>query len=178
MPRPQPDQLHAELRPVVEHAVTSVGFDLEDIDVRPAGRRTLVRVIVDSDTGVGLDDIASLSRSIAARLDEHDAMLGGSYTLEVTSPGVDRPLTAARHWRRAHLRLVEVRTRDAESFTGRVGDAGEHAVRLLVDGYVREIRYTQVERATVVVEFRQPPVADLRALAGGGESGDAAEERT
>jgi ribosome maturation factor RimP len=172
MARPQPKQLCEAVRPMVERAVTSVGFDLEEIDIRQAGRRRLVRVVVDADSGVGLDDIAALSRRVSAELDQHDAVLGGPYTLEVTSPGVDRPLTAPRHWRRARLRLVEVALRDAGKITGRVGDAGEETVWLLVDGVLREVRYADVERAAVVVEFRQPPVAELRALTGRDTSGD------
>ncbi|HEX4358624.1 MAG TPA: ribosome maturation factor RimP [Pseudonocardia sp.] len=168
MPRPQRDQLSAELRPTVERAVASVGFDLEEIDIRPAGRRHLVRVVVDADTGVGLDDIASLSRLVAAELDECDEVLGGPYTLEVTSPGVDRPLTAPRHWRRARLRQVEVALRDGAPVTGRVGDAGADAVVLLVGGALREVRYDDVERAAVVVEFRHPPEEELMALGGRG----------
>lgn len=172
MPRSQPDQLHPELHPVVEGVVRAAGFDLEEIDVRQAGRRRLFRVVVDSDHGVGLDDIATLSRRIAAGLDLHDHVLGGPYTLEVTSPGVDRPLTAPRHWRRAHLRLVEVALRDSGKITGRVGPAGEDQVRLLVDGALRDVRYADVERAGVVVEFRQPPVEELRLLAGNETGGD------
>ena len=128
MPRPQPEQLSAGLRPTVERAVSSIGFDLEEIDVRQAGRRLLVRVVVDSDTGVGLDDIAALSRRVAAELDEQDEVLGGPYTLEVTSPGVDRPLTHVRHWRRAHLRQVEVALTDGRKVIGRIGRAAEDAV--------------------------------------------------
>jgi ribosome maturation factor RimP len=164
MPLPPQEQLRAELRPMVERAVSSVGFDLEEIDVRQAGRRRLVRLVVDADSGVGLDDIARLSRRVAAELDEHDAVLGGPYTLEVTSPGVDRPLTAPRHWRRARLRKVSVRLTDDTEFTGRVGDAGEDAVRLLVGGAVRELRYAEVRRAAVVVEFKHPPAEELSAL--------------
>jgi ribosome maturation factor RimP len=172
MPRPQPDQLCTSLRPLVEHAVASVGFDLEEIDIRPAGRRRLVRVVVDADSGVGLDDIATLSRRVAAALDEQDAVLGGPYTLEVTSPGVDRPLTHERHWRRAHLRAVEITLAEgAGRLVGRVGRAGEAAVAVLVDGVVREVRYADVERAVVRVEFRQPPVEELRALSDGGTAG-------
>jgi ribosome maturation factor RimP len=166
MPRPEQDQLNAELRPTVEQAVASVGFDLEEIDIRPAGRRRLVRVVVDADSGVGLDDIAMVSRRVAAELDEHDEVLGGPYTLEVTSPGVDRPLTAPRHWRRARLRQVEVTPKVGEMITGRVGDAGEDAVALLVKGKLREVRYADVQRAVVVVEFRHPPEEELRALGG------------
>jgi ribosome maturation factor RimP len=165
MPRSQPDQLHAQLRPVVEGVVTAAGFDLEEIDIRPAGRRRLVRVIVDSDDGVGLDDIATLSRRVAAGLDLRDDVLCGPYTLEVTSPGVDRPLTAPRHWRRAYQRLVEVALKESGKITGRVGGSDEDQVRLLVDGKLRDVRYADVERATVVVEFRQPPADELRMLA-------------
>lgn len=182
MPRPQLDQLCAELRPAVERAVAEVGFDLEEIDIRPAGRRKLVRVVVDADDGVGLDDIAALSRRVSAELDARDAVLGGPYTLEVTSPGVDRPLTAPRHWRRARLRLVEVQSHEGVKFTGRVGDAGPDSVVVLVDGEPREVRYADVRRATAAVEFRQPPAEELRALGASrsandpGDVGEVAEE--
>ena len=170
MSRPQSDQLPDRLRPLVERAVGATGFDLEEIGVRQAGRRRRVRVVVDADSGVGLDDIATLSRKIAAELDEQDAVLGGPYTLEVTSPGVDRPLREPRHWRRAFQRLAEVRLRDGASMTGRIGPVGQRAgqdtVRLLVGGVVRELRLAEVERATVVVEFKPPPAEELRALAG------------
>ncbi|MGQ0482139.1 MAG: ribosome maturation factor RimP [Pseudonocardia sp.] len=180
MPRPQPEQLSVSLRPTVERAVSSIGFDLEEIEIRQAGRRALVRVVVDAEDGVGLDDIASLSRRVAAELDEQDEVLGGPYTLEVTSPGVDRPLTQPRHWRRAHLRSVEITLGDRGVLTGRVGQAGDASVQVLVDGVVREVRYTEVERAVVLVEFRQPPAAELRALSAcqntpGPEDGPAGE---
>jgi ribosome maturation factor RimP len=171
MPRPQPDEHGAQLHPIIEGVVGAAGFDLEEVDVRAAGRRRLVRVVVDSDDGVGLDDIATLSRRIGAGLDLRDDLLGGPYTLEVTSPGVDRPLTAPRHWRRARLRLVEVALRESGKITGRVGDAGEDRVTVLVDGALRDIRYAEVERASVVVEFRQPPTEELRLLGQGSGGG-------
>src|SRR5918999_374955 len=107
---PQPGQLHGVLAPIVHDA----GFELDQLDVRTAGRRHTVKVVVDSDDGVGLDDIASVSRAVSA--------------------GLDRPLTGERHWRRAHLRQVGVRTHDGASFTGRVGAAGPESVTVLVDG--------------------------------------------
>lgn len=165
MPRSQPDQLGTQLRPTVEDAVSAAGFDLEEIEVREAGRRRLVRVIVDSDDGVGLDDIASLSRGVSAELDQRDDLLGGPYTLEITSPGVDRPLRELRHWRRARSRLVEAALKDSGKITGRVGAAYESHVRLLVDGALRDLHYADVDRASVVIEFRQPPAEELRALA-------------
>ena len=127
-PRPEPPtgsatgQLHGVLEPIVAAA----GFDLERLDVRTAGRRHSVTLVVDSDDGVGLDDIALVSRAASDELDRHEHLIGGSYTLEVTSPGVDRPLTGLRHWRRAHLRQVAVRTRDGADLhrPGRAGRGG------------------------------------------------------
>ena len=122
--------------------------------------------MVDADAGVDLDDIARLSRAAAAELDQHEHLIGGSYTLEVTSPGVERPLTLPRHWRRSHLRLVEVRLVEGGTLTARVGPAGDDAVTVLVDGELRDLRYADVEHAAVQVEFRTPPDADVRRLGG------------
>lgn len=155
-----PSELHGVLEPIV----TAAGFELDALDVRATGRRHTVTVVVDSDTGVGLDDIARLSRAAAAELDRNEHLIGGSYTLEVTSPGIDRPLTGPRHWRRAHLRLVAVRTHDGESMTGRVGPAGEESVVLLVDKRPVELRYADVAHAAVQVEFRPAPEDEVRLL--------------
>jgi ribosome maturation factor RimP len=173
MPSPRPEQqpgsAPGRLQGVLEPIVSGAGFDLEQLEVRAAGRRQCVKIVVDSDNGVDLDDIARLSRAAAEELDRHEHLLGGSYTLEVTSPGVDRPLTGERHWRRAHLRQVAVRTRDGAAFTGRVGPAAAEAVTLLVDGELRELRYADVEHAGVQVEFRPAPEAELKLLRSGSE---------
>lgn len=160
-----PGQLHGVLEPIVRDA----GFELDQLDVRAAGRRHTIKVVVDSDSGVGLDDIAHLSRAVSAELDLHEHLIGGSYNLEVTSPGVDRPLTGRRHWRRAHLRQVAVRAHDGVTFTGRVGPAGEEAVTLLVDGELRGLRYADVAHAGVQVEFRPAPESELQLLQGASE---------
>jgi ribosome maturation factor RimP len=168
MPSPRPAQdvgpLPGQLHGVLEPIVTGAGFELDQLDVRTAGRRHTVKVVVDSDAGVGLDDIAAVSRAISTELDRQEHLIGGSYTLEVTSPGVDRPLTGQRHWRRAHLRQVAVRLHDGTTFTGRVGAAGEDAVTMLVDGSLREVRYADVAHAGVQVEFRQAPEAEVALL--------------
>lgn len=122
--------LAALLAPVVERA----GLDLEDVEVTPAGKRRQVRVLVDKDGGVSLDDVALASQSISAVLDadaEADALLGSAaYVLEVSSPGVDRPLVQPRHWRRALGRLVRVRVEGAGELTGRVVGVDADGVRL------------------------------------------------
>lgn len=164
-PGPTRPRVDPDLRGLLEPVVTAAGFELDAFDVRSAGRRHTVRLVVDADGGVGLDAVARLSRAASDVLDRHEHLVGGSYTLEVTSPGVDRPLTAPRHWRRAHLRLVAVRPVDGEGFHGRVGDAGDETVTLLVDGALREVRYAEVAHAAVEVEFAPAPAAD-RALLG------------
>ena len=170
----RPDQAAAppqgQLRGVLEPLVAAAGLELDELDVKAAGRRHTVRVVVDSDAGVDLDDVAELSRAISAELDRNEHLIGGSYTLEVTSPGVDRPLTGVRHWRRAHLRQVAVRTTGGEQFVGRVGEAGADVVTVLVDGKLRELPYADVAHAGVQVEFRPAPEAEVALLAGHGRS--------
>jgi len=158
-----------ELRGLLEPVVTGAGFELDALEVRSAGRRHTIRLVVDSDAGAGLDDIARLSRAASDALDRNEQLVGGSYTLEVTSPGVDRPLTTPRHWRRARLRLVTVRPQPGSALgdavlTGRVGAAGDDSVTLLVDGRLREVRYGDVAHAAVEVEFAPPPAAEVALL--------------
>lgn len=162
--QPDPGPLPGKLYGVLEPVVVGAGFELDDLDVRVAGRRHTVKVVVDSPSGIGLDALAALSRSVSAELDKHEHLINGSYTLEVTSPGAERPLTKQRHWQRAHLRKVAVTTADKQKFTGRVGEAGAESVVVLVDGKKRELRYADVQRAAVEVEFKPAPEAELRAL--------------
>ncbi|WP_410593811.1 ribosome maturation factor RimP [Amycolatopsis sp. lyj-23] len=159
-----PGELASRLQPIVAEAVTAAGFDLDSFEVQQAGRRQLVKVVVDADDGVGLDEVAEVSRKVSAALDENDHVLASAYTLEVTSPGLDRPLTQARHWRRARFRLVKVTPADGEAFIGRVGHAGEHAARVLEGGKIRDVRYADVAKAVVEIEFKQPPAEDLKLL--------------
>lgn len=170
-------QLTAQLQPAVARAVAGIGLELEELQISPAGKRRLVRVVVDTaDSGEGGDDragldldaVASVSRAVSEALDGCDGVLGGPYTLEVTSPGLDRPLTKPRHWRRARLRLVRVRLSGGGELVGRIGEAGEDGVTLLVDGTLRRVRYDALDRAVVQVEFREPPADELRALEGTG----------
>jgi ribosome maturation factor RimP len=149
-----PGELVALLAPVVAGA----GFDLEDVQVSTAGRRRLLRVIVDGDSGVSLDDIATISRDVSDALDAADALGGTPYVLEVTSPGVDRPLTEPRHWRRTIGRLVTVPLTEQTSLTGRLLAADETCLTLDVDGHKREITYAELPPGAagrVQVEFRR-----------------------
>ncbi|GAC1443673.1 MAG: ribosome maturation factor RimP [Mycobacteriales bacterium] len=141
------------LAPLVERT----GSDLENVDVSRAGKRSVVRVVVDKDGGVSMDDVADVSRVVSGALDQLDeqdpSALGPSYVLEVTSPGVDRPLTAARHWRRNVGRLVTVALREGPTVTGRVMSADDDLVQLDVVGERRTLAMGDVVRGTVQVEF-------------------------
>ncbi|MBD2898216.1 Ribosome maturation factor RimP [Actinomadura sp. RB99] len=128
--RPARDAAIAELTALLAPAVDAAGFDLEEVDVRPAGRRRLVKIVVDGDGGVGLDDIARLSETASGLLDGSDVMGASPYVLEVTSPGVDRPLTEPRHWRRAVGRLVVVPLAEGGQVEGRVVAADDEAVEI------------------------------------------------
>lgn len=145
------ESLLALLGPVVADR----GLDLEDVVVTPAGKRRLLRVIVDRDGGVGLDAVAAVSSAVAHALDDSGAMGGTPYVLEVTSPGVDRPLTEPRHWRRATARLVKVTLAEGGTTEGRVSAVADDAVTLDVDGTVRRLEWAAVTSGRVQVEFNR-----------------------
>jgi ribosome maturation factor RimP len=152
---PDNDRLVRLLEPVI----SALAMDLESVRVSAVGRRRLLRVVVDADGGVSLDDIARASRELSVRLDNTTAMGELPYTLEVSSPGVDRPLTQPRHWRRAAGRLVVVPlTADntgngAVTVEGRIAGTTDKGVTLDCGGVLREFTYAELGPGRVQVEF-------------------------
>jgi ribosome maturation factor RimP len=150
----------ARVRAVIEPVVAAAGYDLEEVSVSRAGRRHVVRVLVDADGGIRLDDVAVVSRDISAALDEAEEsggeVLVGEYQLEVGSPGVDRPLTEPRHWRRNRGRLVAV-----NGITGRVTEADDAGVVLDVDGVPRSLAFAELGPGRVQIEFKRLDEADF-----------------
>jgi ribosome maturation factor RimP len=136
--------------------LSGLGLDLEAVELTPAGKKRVLRVAVDKDGGVTLDDIAEATRAVSAELDDEDLMGEQAYTLEVTSRGVDRPLTEPRHWRRNHDRLVRVNLRDGSQVTGRVGPSDDTGVLLDVSGAEQRLAYDDVAKALVQIEFNRP----------------------
>lgn len=142
--------------------LAELGLDLEAIDLTPAGKRRVLRVAVDTDGGVTLDDVASATKVIDAVLEaagpDGGAEVMGElpYTLEVTSRGVDRPLTLPRHWRRNAGRLVKVvRTGDQEDLVGRIGESDDDGVTLDIAGDALRVEYAEVAKALVQIEFNR-----------------------
>ncbi|PSK61805.1 Ribosome maturation factor RimP [Micromonospora sp. MH33] len=167
-PRSDLNARKARLREVIEPVVTAAGYDLEDLSVSRAGRRHVVRVIVDADGGINLDGVADVSRAVSAALDAAEEaggdIVAGEYQLEVSSPGVDRPLTLPRHWRRNAGRLVKVTVRGPEGdrqVTGRIAAADDERVALETDAGRAEHPYAELGPGRVQVEFnRLDEVAD------------------
>jgi ribosome maturation factor RimP len=145
---------------VIGPVVAAAGMDLEAVRVSTAGRRRLLRVIVDSDNGVSLDDAATVSRDLSGALDSVAVMGDFPYTLEVSSPGVDRPLTEPRHWRRAVGRLIKVTVTGSGGsrlVSGRVSATDADGVTLDIDGAPRRFAYADLGPGAVQVEFGQLP---------------------
>lgn len=157
---------HSErLRGLLEPLVSAKGLDLEEIEVSRAGRRRVLRIVVDSDDGVDLDACAELSRTISTTLDETDAMGEGEYQLEVTSPGADRPLTERRHYERAVGRLAKIQlhegAEDGGEFVARVLAVDEEGLDLEVPGVkgrkptARRVEFASIAKARVELEFNR-----------------------
>ncbi len=144
--------------------LSDMGIDLESVEVSKAGRRHVVRVVVDRDGGIDLDLVASVSQRVSELLDAPplDQYVPGPFVLEVTSPGVDRPLTEPRHWRRATTRLVHATLRDGSVVEGRIIEVPSDTEAIVsTEGGDVAITLADVDRALVQVEFnRADPAQD------------------
>lgn len=147
------------LRGLLEPLVTERGLDLEELTVTPAGKRRVLRVVVDCDEGVQLDTCAELSRTVSETLDESDIMGGAPYVLEVTSPGADRPLTEPRHYRRAVGRLIKAQLAEGGELTARIIAMDDGGLDLEVPGVKgrkptrRRVEFGEIAKARVEIEF-------------------------
>jgi ribosome maturation factor RimP len=142
------------LETLVATTVSALGLDLEALELTPAGNKRVLLVAVDRDGGVGIDDITDATRALSEVLDSSDVMGATPYTLEVTSRGVDRPLTAPRHWRRNEGRLVRLRLADDSSVDGRIGASDDDGVDI-VGRTTTRYPYDQIESALVQIELNR-----------------------
>ena len=140
-----------EISAVITPAINALGFYIEDITITTAGRRSLITVIVDGDTHLSLDQVTVATKAISEIMETISAVGDNSFTLEVTSPGLDRPLTKARHWQKNINRLVKVVLLDGSEIKGRIKDVKE--VSATVDE--KNINYSDIKRATLEIEFKQ-----------------------
>ena len=140
-----------EISAVITPALTSLGFYLEDLNITSAGKRSLLTVIVDADRHLSLDEVTVATKAISEIVENIPALGSTPFTLEVTSPGIDRPLTKPRHWRKNINRLVKIVLLDGSQITGRIKHAGESAAT--IDESV--INYLDIKRANLEIEFKQ-----------------------
>jgi ribosome maturation factor RimP len=140
-----------EISAAITPALSDLGFYLEDITITSAGRRSMLTVIVDGDTHLSLDQVTVATKAISEIVENIQSLGQAPFTLEVTSPGLDRPLTKPRHWRKNIDRLVKIVLLDGKEVKGRVKDATE--ISATVDEQV--VKFSDVKRATLEIEFKQ-----------------------
>ncbi|HVN11930.1 MAG TPA: hypothetical protein VMT69_07540 [Kineosporiaceae bacterium] len=144
------------VRGLADEAASASGLVVEDVAVQAAGRRRVVRVVVDLPAdavgGVSMDAVAAVSQTLSRSLDDADAMGGEPYTLEITSPGVDRPLSQRRHWSRARGRRVRVSLRDGGTRAGRLSVVDDEGIVVAGEG----LPWADVARGRVEIEFSRP----------------------
>ena len=116
----QADAVRDQIERELTDPLRAIDLDVEAVEMTAAGKRSVLRIAIDGDDGVTLDDVADATKRISEVLDDSDVMGEQPYTLEVTSRGVDRPLTLPRHWRRNADRLVKVTLIDGDTVTGRI----------------------------------------------------------
>lgn len=144
---------------LIEPAVTEAGFFLEEVQNTSAGSHRIVTCIVDGQTPLNLDQVTVVSRLISDLLDSANFMDETPFTLEVTSPGVDRPLTLPRHWNKNLTRLVKVTLQDGSVTTGRLTEFDEATATLVenIKGRIKthQVNFSDIKRAVVEIEFNR-----------------------
>ena len=140
-----------DISDAVTPALSALGFYLEDVTITSAGRRSMLTIIVDGDTHLSLDQVTSATKAIGEIVESIQSLGETPFTLEVTSPGLDRPLTKTRHWRKNIDRLVKVVLLDGKEIKGRIKAASENSAT--VDE--SEINFSDIKRASLEVEFKQ-----------------------
>jgi len=139
-----------DISAAITPALEALGFYLEDVTIISAGRRSMLTVIVDGDTHLSLDQVTSATKAIGEIVESIQSLGETPFTLEVTSPGLDRPLTKVRHWQKNINRLVKVVLQDGSEIKGRINEVNE------ANSVVGEIKvnYSDIKRATLEVEFK------------------------
>jgi ribosome maturation factor RimP len=144
------EKVKAEIMAVIEPIIRATGNYLEDLTIQSAGKRRMITIIVDGDSHLNLDQVTVITKEISEVIENLQTLGDIPFTLEVTSPGIDRPLTLPRHWRKNLGRLVSISLLDGSEVKGRIGEATE------VDAIIDEskISYSDIKKAVLEVEFK------------------------
>lgn len=147
--------LKDQISELVTPAVVGAGFYLEDVEVLNAGKSRVITCIVDGDIPLNLDQVTVVTKAISALLDEAAFLDETPFTLEVTSPGVDRPLTLPRHWRKNQDRLIKIVLTNGEVIEGRITSSDEITVTVAGKKDESVVAFADIKRATVEIEFNR-----------------------
>ncbi len=151
--------LAANLTELLNPVVTRAGFVLEEVTVTPVGKRRLVSVVIDREnSNPSLDEVTVVSKEISVILDTYSQMGEMPFTLEVTTPGVDRPLTLPRHWKKNIGRLVKITPKQGDKFIGRILEVSDNQVKLELEKELLTVDLGDVSRAQIEVEFNRKEV--------------------
>lgn len=140
------EEISAAIRPIIE----ATGNYLEELTITSAGKVKILTVIIDSDNHLNLDQVTAVTKEISEIIESLEGLGDGAFTLEVTSPGIDRPLTKPRHWRKNLDRLVKITMTSGQEITGRIGEATDSTV--LVDS--QKVSFEDIKRAVLEIEFK------------------------
>jgi ribosome maturation factor RimP len=148
--------LNAKLAELLSPAISRAGFVLEEVTVTPAGKRRIVSVVVDrEDSNPSLDEVTLVSKEVSALLDDYSELGSMPFTLEVTTPGVDRPLTQPRHWRKNIGRLVKITPMEGEKYLGRIKSVSSDGAILDFQDEESAVNFADIRRAVIEIEFNR-----------------------
>jgi ribosome maturation factor RimP len=143
------------VRSSIEPIITANNLFLEALQISTAGKHRIIRVLVDGEHRLSLDEVSAITKPISEKLDGVSELGERPFTLEVSSPGVDFPLTLPRHWRKNLGRLVTIKTKSGERVSGRIYEASESGVKLEVKpGNFQDFSLSEIAEATVEIEFK------------------------
>jgi len=142
-----------ELFKLLEPTVEQLGYELTDLELRTGGRDGMLRVFIDKAEGIGIEDCEEVSRQVSAILDVEDPVQG-NYTLEVSSPGLDRTLTKPAHFLRFMGQDVKVKLRfpleGRRNYRGALKAADEDKIEVEVDGESFSLPLATIESARLI----------------------------
>ena len=151
--------LASNITELLNPAVTRAGFVLEEVTVTPVGKRRLISVVVDCENrNPSLDEVTVVSKEVSAILDTYTQLGEMPFTLEVTTPGIDRPLTELRHWKKNVGRLVKITPHTGEKYVSRIKEVLPREVILENKGQEVTVAYSDISRAQIEVEFNRKEV--------------------
>lgn len=143
----------SQLSRIITPAVEMLGFEFIACEIHPQGKRVILRVLIDSQQGIKIEDCEKVSRQISAVLDVEDPIIG-KYDLEVSSPGADRPLVSEQHFKRFVGRRVKIKLREPQNerrnYTGLLESVEDERIHVVVDGDTFVLPFSEIEKANLV----------------------------